>query len=76
VINTLYAQAQQIERNQSTKPPLTTSPLLREQNFGIAERKPFGDKTSGVGYFRQSGRVFKFDEGESLDDVRARADKA
>lgn len=52
---------------------MTVSPLLREQNFGEAERKPFGEKG---GYTRQPGRTFKFPQGESLEDVRARANEA
>jgi broad specificity phosphatase PhoE len=45
------------------------SPLLREQHFGIAERKPYGEG----GFVRQSGRTFRFEGGESADDVRQRA---
>ncbi|ORX34765.1 histidine phosphatase superfamily [Kockovaella imperatae] len=63
--------AQQIERNQAQRPPFTTSSLLREQNFGIAEHKPFGKE-----YTRGPGRSFKFEDGESLNDVRARANEA
>ena len=67
-------KAQQIEKNQSEpKPQFTVSPLLREQNFGDAERQPFGDKSS---FIRQSGRTFKFPQGESLEDVRSRANEA
>lgn len=87
LILTRIHQAEQIEKNQSEpKPPMSVSPLLRERNFGIgryfsfrgscavlthstAEHKPFGEK----GYIRRSGRQFKFDEGESLEDVRRRA---
>lgn len=70
----LRPQAQQIEKNQpEPKPHMTVSPLLREQNFGEAERKPFGEKG---GYTRQPGRTFKFPQGESLEDVRARANEA
>ncbi|KAK4685182.1 hypothetical protein P7C73_g4975, partial [Tremellales sp. Uapishka_1] len=73
-ISTDDPQSQQIEKNQSPKPPLTISPLLREQHFGIAERKPFGEGKNG--YVRGPGRHFKFDDGESLDDVRKRANEA
>lgn len=38
----------------------------------IAEHKPFGKE----GYIRGSGRLFKFDQGESLEDVRRRATEA
>lgn len=38
----------------------------------VAEQKPFGDKG---GWVRQPGRIFKFKEGESLEDVRARANE-
>lgn len=70
----LTLQAQQIEKNQpEPKPHMTVSALLREQNFGEAERKPFGEKG---GYVRQPGRTFKFPQGESLEDVRARANEA
>ncbi|OCF45152.1 hypothetical protein I317_00954 [Kwoniella heveanensis CBS 569] len=66
--------AQQIHQNQSDpKPPFVTSPLLREQHFGDAERKPFGEKG---GWARGPGRTFKFPSGESLNDVRARANEA
>ncbi|WRT63767.1 uncharacterized protein IL334_000692 [Kwoniella shivajii] len=66
--------AQQIHRNQpEPKCPFTTSELLREQNFGDAERKPFGEKG---GWQRKPGRDFKFDNGESPNDVRARANEA
>lgn len=67
-------QAEQIHQNQSEpKPPLTISPLLREQNFGVAERKPFGEENGG--FTRLSGRTFKFEDGESLEDVRQRANE-
>lgn len=69
--------AQQIHRQQpEPKPPLTLSPLLQEQNFGQAERQPFARSEEGKGYFRRPGRDFKFPGGESLNDVRARADQA
>ena len=37
-----------------------------------AEHKPFGKE----GYIRGPGRTFKFDQGESLEDVRRRATEA
>ena len=37
----------------------------------IAEHKPFGKD-----YIRGTGRTFKFDDGESLEDVRGRANEA
>ncbi|ORY34216.1 histidine phosphatase superfamily [Naematelia encephala] len=65
---------QQIEKHQSDpKPAFTVSPLLREQHFGAAEGQAFGEKS---GWVRQPGRRFKFPEGESLEDVRARANSA
>ncbi|WVR03515.1 hypothetical protein IAU60_000506 [Kwoniella sp. DSM 27419] len=66
--------AQQIHKNQpEPRPEHITSTLLREQHFGDGERKPFGE--SG-GWVRKSGRDFKFPNGESLNDVRARANEA
>ncbi|WOO84726.1 putative phosphatase [Vanrija pseudolonga] len=68
--------AQQIEEQNETipKPTLTESPLLREQHFGVAEGKPFG--TENGRYTRMPGRDFKFPEGETLNDVRKRANEA
>lgn len=37
------------------------------------EQKPFGETS---GWVRQPGRIFKFPGGESLTDVRKRADQA
>jgi broad specificity phosphatase PhoE len=70
--------AQQIHRQQKTdpKPPLTLSPLLQEQHFGKAERQPWTASDTGKGYFRESGRNFSFPSGESLNDVRNRANEA
>ncbi|OWZ70806.1 hypothetical protein AYX14_03780 [Cryptococcus neoformans] len=66
--------SQQILKNQADpKPPLVVSELLREQHFGEGEQKPFGENS---GWVRQPGRVFKFPGGESLTDVRKRADQA
>ncbi|WWC58204.1 uncharacterized protein I303_100740 [Kwoniella dejecticola CBS 10117] len=66
--------AQQIHRNQpEPKCQLISSDLLREQNFGDAERKPFGEKG---GWQRKPGRSFKFENGESPNDVRDRANQA
>ncbi|KAL7418765.1 hypothetical protein Q5752_006448 [Cryptotrichosporon argae] len=67
--------AEQIHSHQPNPPPLTLSPLLREQHFGVAERKPFGGGGTGE-YVRLPGRTFKFPDGESLGDVRARANDA
>ncbi|TXT04984.1 hypothetical protein VHUM_03804 [Vanrija humicola] len=68
--------AQQIEEQNETvpKPTLTQSPLLREQYFGIAEGKPFGSENGG--FTRMPGRDFRFPEGETLNDVRKRANEA
>ncbi|WWC85877.1 uncharacterized protein L201_000744 [Kwoniella dendrophila CBS 6074] len=66
--------AQQIHRNQpEPKCQLITSTLFREQHFGDAERKPFGGKD---GWQRKPGRTFKFENGESPNDVRNRANEA
>jgi broad specificity phosphatase PhoE len=55
---------------------LTLSPLLQEQHFGKAERQPWTGTEGGKGYYRHPGRTFKFPNGESLSDVRDRADEA
>ncbi|KAJ7175911.1 phosphoglycerate mutase-like protein [Mycena filopes] len=75
--------AEAILNKQSRSPPLIVSPLLREQNFGVAEGKPSAGKrepdTELSDLFDQGiypslhGRRDKFPEGESLDDVRDRA---
>ncbi|PCH40029.1 phosphoglycerate mutase-like protein [Wolfiporia cocos MD-104 SS10] len=68
------------------QPPLTTSLLLREQYWGIAEGKPWimqmepgisleEHYAKGV-YPVLSGRADKFPEGESLDDLAQRAAQA
>jgi broad specificity phosphatase PhoE len=49
--------------------------LLREQHFGVAEQQTFGT-SDGNGFFRKPGRTFRFPEGETLEDVRARANEA
>lgn len=59
--------AQEISKHHDA--PLTVSPLLREQHFGNAERKPYGEG----GFIRQSGRSFRFEGGESAEEVRQRA---
>ncbi|CAK9779714.1 phosphoglycerate mutase-like protein [Cutaneotrichosporon oleaginosum] len=65
---------QQIQLQNKSDPPLTVSPLLREQGFGVAEGHFFaGDD---VKYVRHPGRTFKFPEGENLGDVRNRANEA
>lgn len=72
-----YAQAQQIQSHQpEPKPPLTLSPLLQEQHFGKAERQPYAAEAGQKGFHRQPGREWKFDGGESLNDVRKRAEVA
>jgi len=68
------------------QPPLTTSPLLREQHFGIAEGKRWivsadSEKSPAElyadGQFPMPvGRIEKFPEGESLDDLGRRASQA
>ncbi|KAJ9098342.1 hypothetical protein QFC19_006466 [Naganishia cerealis] len=69
--------AQQIQKHQPPPPPPAAySALFQEQNFGKAERQPFAAHKGLTGFYREPGRTFKFDQGESLDDVRARAEKA
>ncbi|OSX59928.1 hypothetical protein POSPLADRAFT_1075385 [Postia placenta MAD-698-R-SB12] len=68
------------------QPPLTTSPLLREQYFGVAEGKPWVyEMEPGVTleeYYARgvypvlTGRSQKFPEAESLDDLARRAEQA
>ncbi|BEI82810.1 hypothetical protein CcaverHIS002_0306780 [Cutaneotrichosporon cavernicola] len=66
--------AQQIQLQNKSDPPTTVSGLLREQHFGVAEGHYFaGDD---VKYVRHPGRTFKFPEGETLGDVRDRANQA
>jgi len=80
------AQAIQSAQPESTRPELVSSPLLKEQNFGIAEgnkwtfrREPGltdeGHWAKGV-FPVPDGRKAKFPEGESLDDLRDRASQA
>lgn len=68
------------------QPPLTTSLLLREQTFGIAEGKhgiremlpglSLEDHFARKLYPVLHSRAHKFPQGESLDDLAARANKA
>lgn len=68
------------------KPAFTTSPLLREQHFGIAEGHPWvWDEKPGMTleeHYAQDlwpalrDRTSKFPEGESLEDVAVRATRA
>lgn len=73
------------DAQKAPKPPLITSPLLREQNFGIAEGKPWISELPGVSiedhfsqglYPRLRDPKSKFPEGESLEDLRSRAELA
>lgn len=63
-------------------PPLIVSPDLREQHFGIAEGNPWVTTGGSIldvkhGVFPVLyGRDEKFPEGESLDDLGCRAEKA
>ncbi|KAJ7672778.1 histidine phosphatase superfamily, partial [Mycena rosella] len=78
-----YMTAQAVLNQQLGSPPLTTSPLLREQHFGVAEGKSLTSKRDPdiplVEQFEQGiyptglSRNERFPEGESLDDVQARA---
>ncbi|KAF7314290.1 hypothetical protein MKEN_00901600 [Mycena kentingensis (nom. inval.)] len=78
--------AQEVLKTQSRAPSLIKSPLLKERSFGIAEGKKTARKRDwsltlteqcerGV-YPSLVGRQEKFPDGESMDDVLARADKA
>ena len=68
---------------ESTRPELVSSPLLKEQNFGIAEGNKWtfqrergltDEEHWAKGVFPVlDGRKAKFPEGESLDDLRDRA---
>jgi len=73
------------DAQKAPKPPLFISPLLREQNFGIAEGKPWVREEPGFSledhfskglYPRLRDRTAKFPEGESLEDLRCRAEQA
>ncbi|KAI0670864.1 phosphoglycerate mutase-like protein [Trametes maxima] len=74
------------EAQPEPKPPLETSLLLREQHWGVAEGHPWQwGTTAGLSleeHFAQGlypvlhERSQKFPEGESLDDLYARAQKA
>lgn len=68
-------------------PPLAHSPLLREQHFGVAEGKPWSaDAPTGALAHEElwaqgvypvlAHRHERFPGGESLDDLRARAERA
>ncbi|KAL7279988.1 hypothetical protein ACG7TL_006399 [Trametes sanguinea] len=74
------------EAQPDPKPPLTVSPLLREQHFGVAEGHPWQwnqdpNLTLEEHFARDIWPVLherhqKFPEGESLDDLFERAKKA
>jgi len=80
------AQAIQSAQPESTRPELVSSPLLKEQHFGIAEgnkwtfqREPglTDEEHWAKGVFPVlDGRKAKFPKGESLDDLRDRARQA
>jgi broad specificity phosphatase PhoE len=82
-----YATAEAIfEKQPEPKPVFQSSPLLREQHFGIAEGKAWTytmtPNLSLEEHFAQglfpvtSGRDEAFPEGESLNDVARRAEQA
>ena len=68
------------------KPPIETSPLLREQHYGLGEGQRYNVRRepglSLAGHFAKGefpplhGRSEHFPGGESLDDVAARAEDA
>ncbi|KAF8139505.1 histidine phosphatase superfamily [Mycena galopus ATCC 62051] len=74
-----------IYQQQVGSPSLVTSPLLREQHFGIAEGKPstskkdpdipLAEQFNGGIYPRGLSRSERYPEGESQDDVQDRASK-
>ncbi|KAF7288512.1 hypothetical protein HMN09_01380200 [Mycena chlorophos] len=78
--------AEEIQKQQPQSPALTTSALLKERNFGVAEGKPttwkrdfsvsLADNVSSGIYPQLSGRSEKFPEGECLDEVAVRAAEA
>ncbi|KAJ7459901.1 histidine phosphatase superfamily [Mycena latifolia] len=80
-----YMTAEVIQNQQLGSSPLTTSPLLREQHFGVAEGKSLARKRDPdiplaqqfeAGIYPASltpSRDERFPEGESLNDVQARA---
>ncbi|KAF7965552.1 hypothetical protein HWV62_2685 [Athelia sp. TMB] len=80
------AQALHAAQNQVPPAPLTTSPLLREQHFGIAEGKAWiltQDGSKPLAELYAAGvfpiitkRGGKFPEGESLNDLGRRATQA
>ncbi|KAJ7485343.1 phosphoglycerate mutase [Mycena latifolia] len=75
-----------LNAHSSPKPPFTSDPKLREQHFGIAEGQPWVintpphqtmDELFKKGIFPVlRARDAKFPEGESLDDLARRAEKA
>lgn len=82
-----YATAQYVQHYQpDPKPPLTTNPHLREQNFGIAEGYPWmlqqPENVTFEELYEQKifpvlyGRDARFPEGESLDDLAQRTEIA
>ncbi|KAI0697909.1 phosphoglycerate mutase-like protein [Cytidiella melzeri] len=82
-----YSTAEAVyEKQPQPKPVFSSSPLLREQHFGIAEGKPWTwDTTPGLSledHYAQGlfpvmyQRADAFPDGESLDDVAVRAEQA
>ncbi|KAH6917997.1 histidine phosphatase superfamily [Coprinopsis sp. MPI-PUGE-AT-0042] len=73
-------------RHAEPKPPFTITPLLREQHFGVAEGNPWvmqidEGKTREEMYAENVYPVLwerheRFDDGESLNDLAVRANKA
>jgi len=76
-----HATAMQIFEHQDPRPVFEESPLLREQYWGFAEGRPWSaPKPTSVAmkdYFPlPAGRSARFPEGESREDVAARASEA
>ncbi|KAF9030225.1 phosphoglycerate mutase [Hymenopellis radicata] len=74
------------DKQKSPKPLLSSSTLLREQHFGVAEGKPYMQKLTTADslpsfldkgkYPGISDREGSFPEGESKNDLRQRAERA
>jgi len=77
-----HTTAMQILEQQDPKPAFEESVLLKEQHFGVAEGHPWAGSRSTSStamkdhYPPMEGRNGKFPEGESRDDVGARASQA
>lgn len=69
------ATAEEILKANRTEPPppLVQTQSLREQNFGQAEGKSWSDADYAItAQGEEDARIFKFPDGESLEDVNIR----